>query len=435
FAAIFGIVGLIQLAQVPGAPANTQPWFLVSVATCWLVALVVWRTKLVTRPMAFTGVTVFFGLGLATYANFLWPDAWSYSAFYLMTFVGAGLIAPRWFALGVALPLAAGLFFVPFARHGVPDGIVFSWIVNVETWVLTYLVIRWTGTKWMESEARSRRRLDGLEVVLDSGLALGRADDGRSAADAVVVAAAGLTGADSAVLVHVAGGDELVVAQYPTRAGADAANDGQVVERVLIRGDEAAERDELVLRWRVASERAAATDLPLLAVFARQAATALQRAEAMERLRDETLIDALTGVGNRRRADALLATASPGDGVVLLDLDHFKGVNDRLGHDAGDAALRDVGAFLAAQLREHDEVARYGGEEFLLVVHQIAESALEELLQRLRERWNAQSPITTFSVGAAAVGADGDASAALRTADEALYRAKQTGRDRVVVAA
>ena len=425
--AIFAIVAVINLAQVPGAPSQTQPWFLGAVGATSLVALVLWRSSLANHPMAFVSVTVLSALLLTTYSNFLWPDAWSYSAFYVMTFVGVGLIAPRWFALGVALPLAAALFFVPFTRHGVPEGIVSAWVVNVETWLLTYLVIRWTGNRMLASEERSRQRLEGLETVLDSGLTHGRADDLTSAATMVVAAAARLTGADFVAVRHA----NVVIGEFGP-SDLDAATRQELVVPL---SDTEDHQDALILQWAETNPRGTNVDRPLLKVFARQAATALQRGEAMEQLRDQTLIDPLTGVGNRRRADAILATASPGDGIVLIDLDHFKAVNDLHGHQVGDLVLRNIASFLDRQLRDRDHVARYGGEEFLLVVHQISGPALEELLQRLREQWNVQSPITTFSVGAAVVGARGDTNSALRTADQALYRAKEAGRDQVVIAA
>ena len=128
--------------------------------------------------------------------------------------------------------------------------------------------------------------------------------------------------------------------------------------------------------------------------------------------------------------------------VLMLDLDHFKRINDDFDHDAGDALLREIGAALLRNLRREDVACRFGGEEFVLVLPEAsladAERRAEELrgeIKRLRvsDKGRLLGPVT-ISIGLAAYpehGLAGDT--LLHAADAALYRAKREGRDRVVI--
>jgi diguanylate cyclase (GGDEF)-like protein len=158
----------------------------------------------------------------------------------------------------------------------------------------------------------------------------------------------------------------------------------------------------------------------------------LARRDADRRSQELTVTsrrDPLTGLGNRLHAADLLSGLQPGDGVLLLDLDRFKQVNDNDGHAAGDAVLRRLGEYLLAALRDQD-TARYGGEEFLVVLHQAADSS-SQVAERLNRGWRASNPRTTLSIGVAVHGAGDDPAETLARADAALYHAKRTGRDRV----
>lgn len=165
------------------------------------------------------------------------------------------------------------------------------------------------------------------------------------------------------------------------------------------------------------------------------------------RLRDLSERDSLTQLYNRRAVERDLQREwqrwmrkRDRFAVLVVDLDHFKQINDTLGHPAGDDVLRQIALRLTAQARETDVVARVGGEEFLLLLPASSrDGALrvaERLLAQLRE---APLPLSTGSVrmtasiGAALVEAgDADAAAVLARADQALYRAKSQGRDRAV---
>jgi len=168
-------------------------------------------------------------------------------------------------------------------------------------------------------------------------------------------------------------------------------------------------------------------------------------------LRDQATRDALTGLYNRRfleevlpREMALASRSGKPLAFLMLDVDHFKQVNDRWGHDAGDAVLVSLAGYLADNVREGDLCFRLGGEEFLvLLAGQSAEDA-EKVANRLREGFESLAVRTpqggtlhvTFSGGIALLPTHGStAEEVLHRADEALYQAKSLGRNRIVVVA
>jgi diguanylate cyclase (GGDEF)-like protein len=175
---------------------------------------------------------------------------------------------------------------------------------------------------------------------------------------------------------------------------------------------------------------------------------AARRIFALEdELREAAMTDALTGLPNRRHAFQRLAldwaAARRRNGpiaVILLDLDHFKRINDAFGHDAGDRLLGAVSQALRANAREHEEACRVGGEEFLVICAQAGEAEASDCAERLRreiERLRVSalpdSVRFTASLGVAAAfpAQGGDWSSLLSRADRALYAAKAAGRNRV----
>jgi diguanylate cyclase (GGDEF)-like protein len=153
-------------------------------------------------------------------------------------------------------------------------------------------------------------------------------------------------------------------------------------------------------------------------------------------------VDPLTEIFNRRHFGEVLSTelARPGSGsaaVLLLDLDHFKSVNDRYGHLTGDAVLRAAAARIASTTRNADCVARWGGEEFAILAPGIDREVAIRLAERARAAL-AEEPVEvdgvsialTLSVGAAVVGSDTlTPDRLVDAADEALYEAKRAGRN------
>ncbi|MCZ7485077.1 diguanylate cyclase domain-containing protein [Rhizobium rhizogenes] len=164
-----------------------------------------------------------------------------------------------------------------------------------------------------------------------------------------------------------------------------------------------------------------------------------------DRALKSALSDELTGLGNRRYAmDSLNHMLGPNKAqalaVIIMDIDHFKSVNDRFGHAYGDLVLKDFAARLSASVGRDDLVGRIGGEEFLLVLSgsrmHIAETVMRELLSSLADA----SPFGDMpdfryscSAGIAFANPGESASDVLRRADTALYEAKNTGRNRFVI--
>ena len=156
------------------------------------------------------------------------------------------------------------------------------------------------------------------------------------------------------------------------------------------------------------------------------------------------LTDVLTGLSNRAHALGLLAQALHDTDdrrplcIALLDLDHFKQVNDRLGHAAGDEVIRDFARCLQAATRRSDTCARIGGEEFLLILPGTDPVGAGRLLERLLERVRRSRPLPdrpdwgyTCSGGLALARPGDDPKELIARADQWLYQAKQTGRDRI----
>jgi diguanylate cyclase (GGDEF)-like protein len=149
--------------------------------------------------------------------------------------------------------------------------------------------------------------------------------------------------------------------------------------------------------------------------------------------------DSLTGASTRASFKAQVARLPPGPkAIMLVDIDHFKAVNDRFGHQAGDTALCQFALRLKRNCREDDLIARFGGEEFVVLLHNVslvdARAAAERLCAKLREApivLDGQTHRLTASFGVASLETAAGLDHALAQADEALYRAKDAGRDRV----
>jgi diguanylate cyclase (GGDEF)-like protein/PAS domain S-box-containing protein len=175
----------------------------------------------------------------------------------------------------------------------------------------------------------------------------------------------------------------------------------------------------------------------------------LQLQRINERLQQQATRDALTGLHNRRYLDETLprelqraASHRQSVGIMMLDIDHFKRCNDTYGHDAGDTLLRTIGTFLYEHIRDTDMVCRYGGEEFTVV---LPGALLEDTRQRAEQIRRGVQSLTvqhqgqpldaiTMSLGVAVFPDHGaTADDMMRAADQALYQAKHSGRNQVVV--
>ncbi len=162
----------------------------------------------------------------------------------------------------------------------------------------------------------------------------------------------------------------------------------------------------------------------------------------MRQLEDLVATDELTGLFNRRHflrlAARELGSLRPGrqHGLALIDLDHFKRINDVHGHAAGDRVLQTFAAVARACLRDGDVLARYGGEEFVLLLPNTDADQFTACCERLREAFASAEPVgvqvdgISLSAGMTLLAMGDDLDEALQRADQALYRAKRGGRNR-----
>lgn len=169
--------------------------------------------------------------------------------------------------------------------------------------------------------------------------------------------------------------------------------------------------------------------LDLARLFGVQVGIAIEHLFVIDELARATTRDELTGIGNRRHADALVRSLQPGDALILLDLDGFKAVNDTYGHSAGDLVLQELSAHLRACLRDSDTSARLGGDEFLIVARRAHADPLA-VARRVLGGWSGFGGPTTLSAGVALHEAARTSQATFERADRALYKAKSAGKNR-----
>ena len=204
------------------------------------------------------------------------------------------------------------------------------------------------------------------------------------------------------------------------------------------------ERDQL---WRLVdqSDEIARNLLRILAGRVRSDDAAIgESSRQKRRLEQLATVDELTGLRNRRWLDDAFArqltrairTGQPMS-VMMIDIDHFKQLNDAHGHAYGDTVLRRVAQTLAGGLRPQDLAARYGGEEFAVLLPGIGQESAVAIAERLREAVQADGLAgrrpATVSIGVATRSGNQPLDALLERADDALYRAKTAGRNRTAV--
>jgi diguanylate cyclase (GGDEF)-like protein len=188
----------------------------------------------------------------------------------------------------------------------------------------------------------------------------------------------------------------------------------------------------------------------LAATFADQVALAVTNLRLRETLRQQSIHDPLTGLHNRRYLQEVMQRELARTerkknmlAVIILDVDHFKRFNDTYGHEAGDAVLRNLAQLIGRQIRGSDIACRYGGEEFILVLPEASLSIARQRCELLREAalgmrvmlsGQTLGPVS-ISLGLALFPQHGNTVEELiQAADAALYRAKQTGRNRLMIA-
>ena len=207
--------------------------------------------------------------------------------------------------------------------------------------------------------------------------------------------------------------------------------DGQPFGVIVVESDQ---RDDPVIQRRVIS---------LVVQMASHGALAMRNAWLLQQVQKMADTDALTGIANRRSFEIAIERevsrcirSGSEMTLVLLDIDHFKNLNDTLGHQAGDDLLRKVGAVLANACRASDTPSRYGGEEFAVLLPTCSKAEAYEAAERLRELIAAiDCPIDmSVSAGVATYPTHGVTGTELvKAADEALYESKRDGRNRSTI--
>jgi len=205
----------------------------------------------------------------------------------------------------------------------------------------------------------------------------------------------------------------------------------------------------LIMSLRIAQQRLMLAGLIVLLSFvtssARMVVTQNRLIDARETLRREAKRDSLTALWNHKAILEILERELLRSernhqpvGVIMIDVDHFKAVNDSRGHAAGDTVLRIIASGIAAMVRPYDSVGRYGGEEFLIVAPGCGPAETWELAERVRTHVARCSIMAagaavqvTLSLGVATAECAADLEKVLSGADAAMYRAKAAGRNRV----
>ena len=299
------------------------------------------------------------------------------------------------------------------------------------------------GRTFNQMAFQLQTRLDELEaergrlrdVISRFGEALSATHDSDQLMRLIVEAAIEATNASGGVLVGTGG--ELVKAGSPDKGGeriemplqAGSLNFGSLI----LFGDAFEDEDRMTI-----------------ASLASHAVVALDNARLHRIVERQALVDGLTGLANRRQCEETLASElarverfGGSLAVVVADLDWFKDVNDRYGHPAGDAILREVAGLLQETLRDVDLAGRWGGEEFLLILPgtdlaggaRVAERIRLALAGRIALSADGTPIPVTASFGVAATPPAGTASELFAAADAALYEAKRAGKNRVETAA
>jgi GGDEF domain-containing protein len=291
-----------------------------------------------------------------------------------------------------------------------------------------------------------RNQMD-LDAVVMANLELRNVAEARDAAQRIARIATELLEADGAVVWLQGPGRLLCAGGHGLTPPPDREiTDGSGIERVLLTGSVATDKDEVVLPLTASggvfgavtvngAKRAAETFVTsVLQVFGAQAGYALERLRAVESMIDARFVDPVTGVGNRLAATASLATLHTGDAVLLLAVDELNALRAAEGDARADLILCQLGLHLRTATRAGDLVARYGDDVFFVMLRDLNSSA-ESVVGRLLDSWDQNSTAGHLRAGAALHFADTTPLDTLDRASEALDVARVNAADSIGVTA
>ena len=463
-ALVFLLGGLLALAVTLVAPDfHGEPSIgaIASVAAAFGVAAIVFPWQRYPAPVELV-IPVF------AFVLFAWGGVIAqgtpepYLAMLPLPFVFVGITQRPGTAAGIA-PIAVAALIVADRFHF--DSTFLSTLVfAVPMLVLVGEALAFAQARRTKAEARVERLLEAVRI-------LARVDDQRTGAQLVASLSAELLGADAVavlladrpgsrrllnraffghpaladsapLLVDALGASEFdayapqfISDPQRVRALAPAAACVRAVSTVPLPGDGPAPIGVIIAMWTTPRRRLQPSACQAAELLSEEAGRMFRRLRESAALAHDAETDPLTQLANRRTFARALATMQPGDALVLVDLDHFKQVNDRFGHQVGDDTLRLLARNLRDTARQVDCVARYGGEEFAVVLPEAGIAGAQAMLNRFRRVWGSHQPVTTFSAGIARHESGRTPRETLKLADAALYAAKAAGRDCDMLAA
>jgi len=398
---------------------------------------------------------------------------YAYAIYFIVVFTWVGLSQPPRTSVWLA-PVATLVYLLPMVGlHDLYPGATTSTVVAIPVCVLVGETVAWAVNGLHVARREADHRASLLRAVASAATSIttldrdhvlvGVVDAATSLGFEIAAIAVFDEGQDTYQLLHARGftpeyvarphgGDEGVVGAVRSNRRTMAADrfgwaGGTLVARLDETQLNAAIGSPVWVRGHMAGVLLAATrasmrftpeDVEAFGLLASHAGRALDNADrfgderhAKEQLAEVSMRDELTGVGNRRHAMQLLDDLRPGDAVMVVDIDHFKEINDRHGHGTGDQLLMELADHLRANVRDPALVARYGGDEFVVVLPKMADHTASAVADRLLHGWHDRDPLATFSAGIAHYETGEPRSATVAKADAALYVAKRLGRDRV----
>ncbi len=453
---LFFVGGAAMVPLVVLAPdaAEHRTSLLAGVGVCFVTGAAAWLLPWARWPRWATLVLPVLACGVVTIANAVSPDPRLYSIYLLLVFAWIGIAHPPGTSLRLFF-LAMVVYLGPQFLDPEADRSSALRSVAVVTPICLFVAegIASIAARLRRAEEVNARRLRELQSLVDATIRLSRVSEPRQTADLVAELAVKLLGAQSSlVLLSPESGPMEPAGSFRWALGVDTAHElEEGASRALQSGEVTMKADgslaflplispagpQGLIMVTGSEEDGGVIDAftsGLARTFATQSTVAFERVRSTQSLLDASFRDPLTGVGNRRRGDAALELVTTGDAVAIVDLDHFKEVNDRFGHPVGDQVLIRLATMLQDSVREGgDLVARIGGEEFLLVLHNVGPLA-QEALARVAAEWRERSGGSTFSAGIAVNVAGESPKTTMSRADQALYQAKESGRDKVLLA-
>ena len=442
-AVLFAVAGLLSALSLARPDPHAVAWPLIAVAALVSAGLAVtlpWTRWGHSSELLLLG-PAFALIGAATSTHLL-PSR-TYGSLFILLFAWVGAHRPPRTALWV-LPFAALAYVLPLVAT--PPDIPFSppgAIVTLSVCLLVAEALARTVSARTKAQQEAARSAETMRQILDSSPQPTVALDLHGCVTVANRAAAAalafrdeeqLIGRELHDVMHhtMRDGSPYPAGDCPLFAAMSAGMSAQLDGELFFRAD----GEAFFADFRLEPVRHGDETVGAVCTFLDVTQRRRIERETQERLYDSeraAATDALTGIGNRRQAEAFLAAAMPGDAVVLLDIDHFKAINDSAGHAAGDEVLRSLAQHLAGQIRSNDHLARFGGEEFVLLLSRGSSTAVA-VVERMARSWKEISAGVTFSVGVSVHVAGHPMLETLAAADRALYAAKEQGRDRVVAA-